>query len=87
MSLATPKSDILNKFVERAIDAGVHVVVALGNKSISACSLSPASSKAITVSSSDFFDFFSPFSNDGECVDIFALQSLHVSLEALKICC
>lgn len=72
MSLAAPRSDTLNKFVERAIDAGVHVIVASGNKSVSACSLSPASSKAITVSSSDFFDFFSPFSNDGECVDIFA---------------
>ena len=72
LSLEAPRSDTLNRFVDKALEAGIHVVVASGNNSVSACSRSPASSNGITVSASDSFDFFSPFSNDGECVDIFA---------------
>jgi subtilisin family serine protease len=73
LSLTTARSKAINDAVEKAYATGILVVVAAGNKSNDACIFSPASSSsAITVSSSDAFDFFSPFSNWGPCVDIFA---------------
>ena len=73
LSLTTRRSAAINDAVEKAFNSGVLVVSAAGNGSNDACIYSPASSNAaITVSSSDAFDFFSPFSNWGQCVDIFA---------------
>lgn len=73
MSLFAKRSQAINDAVEKALGAGVLVVTAAGNESRDACIYSPASSSAaITVSSSDAFDFFSPFSNWGTCVDILA---------------
>ncbi|CAG8797991.1 43894_t:CDS:2 [Gigaspora margarita] len=74
MSLGGPKSDALNKAVKALTDAGVHVVVAAGNKAINACLESPSSElSAITVGATeDENDHITDFSNFGKCVDIYA---------------
>lgn len=73
MSLGGGKSTSINDAVEKAVDAGVHVVVAAGNEDTDACTKSPASEpKAITVGSIDDNDDRSSFSNTGTCVDIYA---------------
>jgi len=79
-SLGGPKSDQLNKAVDNLVDSGVVVVVAAGNENSDACLRSPASaSMAITVGAHDYKMRRSPFSNFGNCVDIWAPGSAVLS--------
>ena len=56
-----------------AVSNGVVVVVAAGNDAKDACNYSPASAAdAITVGSTTDKDEKSPFSNIGNCVDVYA---------------
>jgi subtilisin family serine protease len=80
LSLGGGYDAALNDAVERAVAAGITVVVAAGNESTDACSKSPASApSAITVGSTTSTDTRSSFSNVGACVDIFAPGSSIVS--------
>jgi len=73
MSLGGGFSYAMNRAVEAAVAAGVHVVVAAGNSYADSCESSPASSdKVITVGAIDHLDVMASFSNYGECVNIFA---------------
>jgi len=73
LSLGGGASGLLDAAVQRAIDDGITVVVAAGNNTADACKYSPAAApNAITVGSTTSSDFRSPFSNYGDCVDIFA---------------
>lgn len=59
--------------VNKAVRAGVHVVVSAGNDDTDACTQSPAAADlAITVAASTINDRRAEYSNYGECVDIFA---------------
>jgi subtilisin family serine protease len=59
--------------VNRAINAGIPVVVAAGNDAANACSFSPSRvPAAITVANSTSTDARSGTSNFGSCVDLFA---------------
>lgn len=70
----------LNDAIERAVADGITVVVAAGNESTDACTMSPASAaSAITVGSTTSSDGRSSFSNFGACVDIFAPGSSIIS--------
>ena len=63
----------LDDALQRAINAGVTVVVAAGNSSADACTMSPSSApNAITVGASHESDSKAGFSNYGSCVDLFA---------------
>jgi hypothetical protein len=63
----------MNDAVERAVAAGVHVVVSAGNSNSDACGASPASAvNAITVGATGQDDARASFSNYGECLDMFA---------------
>jgi cerevisin len=78
MSLASAgKVDAIDKAIDAAIKAGVHVVVAAGNAGTDACAGSPASAggthgPAIVVGSVSISGEMSSFSNRGECVDVYA---------------
>lgn len=73
MSLGGSASFSIDSAIQNLHDSGVAVVVAAGNASIDACTVSPArAAKAITVGSSVWNDTMSSFSNFGSCVDIFA---------------
>jgi subtilisin family serine protease len=74
MSLGSSRvSPPLNDAVERAVAAGVHVVVSAGIRNSDACGQSPASAvNAITVGATGQDDAKAYFSNYGECLDIFA---------------
>jgi cerevisin len=78
MSLASAgKVDAIDKALDAAIKAGVHVVVAAGNAGTDACAGSPASAggthgPAIVVGSVSISGDMSSFSNRGECVDVYA---------------
>jgi cerevisin len=78
MSLASAgKVDAIDKALDAAIKAGVHVVVAAGNAGTDACAGSPASAggthgPAIVVGSVSISGEMSSFSNRGECVDVYA---------------
>ncbi|KAI9291612.1 subtilisin-like protein, partial [Neoconidiobolus thromboides FSU 785] len=73
MSLGGDLDLALNEAVNKAVDAGVHIVVAAGNESTDACTKSPASAeKAITVGATTIDDTLAYFSNYGKCVDILA---------------
>lgn len=73
MSLGGSASSSLDAAVNRAVDAGISMVVAAGNDNDNACSYSPArASAALTVASSTSSDARSSFSNYGSCVDLFA---------------
>lgn len=64
---------IYTDVVEAAVDEDVVVVVSAGNHAGDACQASPADVRAaIVVGATDKFDDRTPFSNYGECVDIFA---------------
>jgi subtilisin family serine protease len=54
LSLGTPRvASLMNEAVNRAVAAGVPVVVAAGNGDLNACTFSPASAEmAITVAAS-----------------------------------
>lgn len=73
LSFGSSFSPAINAATERAIDAGITVVVAAGNGNRDACEESPASTlDAITVGSTGRTDQRSSFSNTGRCVDVFA---------------
>jgi subtilisin family serine protease len=73
LSLGDGESEVLNEAIQRAVEAGITVVVAAGNESRDACDYSPASAPgAITVGSISVSDRASYFSNHGPCVDLFA---------------
>ena len=73
MSLGGDYSYALNAAVQRMVNDGIVVVVAAGNDTADACSVSPASAPAaITVGASTSSDYRAYFSNYGSCLDIFA---------------
>jgi subtilisin family serine protease len=73
MSLGGGAFAPLDAAVEAASAAGVTVVVAAGNENDDACGGSPARApSAITVGATDATDKRAPFSNWGNCVDLFA---------------
>lgn len=73
LSLGTGKSSTFNEAVNRAVDAGLVVIVASGNESVDACTTSPASAeKGITVGATDKLDGRPNWSNYGPCVDLHA---------------
>lgn len=73
MSLGGGYSRAENEAVDKAIRAGIHIVVSAGNHNRDACKDSPASAHlAITVGASKIEDVRATFSNHGKCVDIFA---------------
>ncbi|NBO79879.1 MAG: serine protease, partial [Actinobacteria bacterium] len=80
MSLGGPRSAALDLAVSRGVADGVTFVVAAGNSSLSACTVSPAGEpSAITVGSTTSTDERSSFSNFGSCLDVFAPGSNIVS--------
>jgi subtilisin family serine protease len=73
ISLGSPLNYAFNSAVEKAVAAGITVVVAAGNARSDACRVSPASAaNAITVGSTDQNDRKGFLSNIGTCLDIFA---------------
>ncbi|OZJ06251.1 hypothetical protein BZG36_00844 [Bifiguratus adelaidae] len=78
LSLGTKKSTALNQAIEAMARAGIAMVAAAGNGNDqgigqNACNYSPASSQnAITVGATDQYDRLAPFSNYGQCVNLFA---------------
>jgi subtilisin family serine protease len=73
MSLGGSPSTSLDSAVNRAVAAGVVVVVAAGNDNTDACTASPARvPSAITVGATTSTDARASFSNYGSCVDLFA---------------
>lgn len=73
MSLGGGFSSALNDAVANAVGSGVTMVVAAGNDNRDACRASPASEpSAITVGATNSSDARAPFSNYGNCVDLFA---------------
>lgn len=73
MSLGGGASTALDTAVQNMVNAGITVVVAAGNSSTDACTVSPAREpKAITVAASSNSDQHAYFSNFGSCVDIYA---------------
>jgi subtilisin family serine protease len=75
MSLGAAKNESLNQAVRNLAAAGVQVSVAAGNSDTDACTVSPASTReAITVGSagSSRRNVRRPYSNWGDCVDVFA---------------
>jgi subtilisin family serine protease len=82
MSLGGMYTSLGNAAVKSATNRGITVVVAAGNNfGGDACDLSPASAaSAITVGSTDFYNWVSYFSNGGSCVDIMAPGSLITSV-------
>jgi subtilisin family serine protease len=75
MSLSVAqKVESVNMATKKAVDAGIHVVVAAGNSAVDACNVSPASTPgAITVGATENeSDEITNFSNRGPCLDIFA---------------
>ncbi|GLC28065.1 ricin-type beta-trefoil lectin domain protein [Roseisolibacter agri] len=73
MSLVGAASSSFDQAVQNMINAGVTAVVAAGNSSLDACTVSPSRlPAAITVGASDQTDVYASFSNYGSCVDITA---------------
>ncbi len=71
LSLSGSKSNVVNAAMDALVDAGLIVVVAVGNSNIDSCTQSPASAtKPVKVAASDSSDQFATFSNWGACVDI-----------------
>ncbi|EGW32935.1 uncharacterized protein SPAPADRAFT_65952 [Spathaspora passalidarum NRRL Y-27907] len=59
--------------VNKATEAGLHIVIAAGNENINACEKSPGREAGpITVGATNSSDASSKFSKFGQCVDIFA---------------
>ncbi|MEM8600591.1 MAG: S8 family serine peptidase [Bacteroidota bacterium] len=72
--VGTEEYNALDEAVQRAIDAGVTVVVAAGNDDEDARFNSPAHVEdAITVGAAMGFGMYAPFSNHGERIDIVAV--------------
>ena len=73
MSLGGGKSDLLDRAVNAAVEAGIHFAVAAGNDNADSCNYSPAAAEnAVTVGASTLMDERAYFSNFGTCNDIFA---------------
>ncbi|CAO3614482.1 unnamed protein product [Cunninghamella blakesleeana] len=73
ISLGYGFSKTLNKAVNAAVEAGIHVAVAAGNDNNDACLGSPSSaSLPIVVGATTINDERASFSNYGKCVDVFA---------------
>lgn len=73
LSLGGGYSSSLNSAVAGAVSKGVTMVVAAGNSNADACTTSPASEpSALTVGATDSSDARAPYSNYGQCVDLFA---------------
>lgn len=76
------RSPIVDRTINAAIDAGVHVSIAAGNRGDDACKTTPSANggkgadgdggKAVTVGSVNARDVVSDFSNTGQCVDVYA---------------
>jgi serine protease len=75
MSLGAARNEALNEAVRKLTAADVAVTVAAGNSDTDACTLSPASTpEAVTVGSAGSIrrNVRRPYSNWGDCVDLFA---------------
>lgn len=73
LSLGGGVSDTVDASIERALGAGVTVVVAAGNSSADACGFSPARVPgALTVGAVTSADAQAGYSNFGGCVDLYA---------------
>ncbi len=73
LSLGGSPSTSLDSAVNRAVKAGVNVVVAAGNDSRDACGESPARvPNALTIGATTKTDARASFSNYGSCVDLWA---------------
>ena len=73
MSLGAGRHELLNRAVNSAVDAGIHMVVAAGNSNRDACQESPSSAeKVVSVGASTKEDKRAYFSNYGNCVSIYA---------------
>jgi len=73
LSLVGSASEVLDKAINAAIEAGINVVVAAGNDNSDACKYSPARvTGAITVAAMDQGDRKASYSNHGACVDVIA---------------
>ncbi|MFF2192747.1 S8 family serine peptidase [Streptomyces sp. NPDC058157] len=72
-SLGGPRSVSVNEAATALSDSGVLPVIAAGNDSIDACTVSPASAaRVVTVAASNKFDEETDFSNYGTCVSLYA---------------
>jgi subtilisin family serine protease len=81
MSLGGGSYSPVDDAVNKAVAAGVIMVVAAGNDNINACNTSPAAaSGAITVGATTSADAKAGYSNYGPCVDIFAPGTNIISL-------
>lgn len=73
MSLGGGPSAALDEAVRRSIRAGVTYVIAAGNDNGNACDKSPSRvTEALVVGASTNTDSRAPFSNVGQCLDLFA---------------
>jgi subtilisin family serine protease len=74
MSLSSAKSDSINKMVNDATAAGIHVVASAGDLGQDACNFSPASAlQAIIVGATEkTSNNVASFSNTGSCVTLYA---------------
>ena len=73
LSLGGSYDSATNDAVARAVADGISVIVAAGNESTDACTVSPASApNAVTVGATTSADAKASYSNIGGCVDIFA---------------
>jgi aqualysin 1 len=73
LSLGGGVSETVDSSIQRAVAAGVTVVVAAGNSSADACGFSPARvPQALTVAAVTNADAQAGYSNFGGCVDLYA---------------
>lgn len=73
LSLTGPPSAVLDRAVAALSNDGVAVAVAAGNDGRDSCATSPGRvTRVVTVAASDAADVMAPFSNGGQCVDLFA---------------
>lgn len=80
MSLGGSPSKTLDAAVVRVFADGITVVVAAGNSHASACAASPARvPEAVTVGATNSTDARAPYSNFGQCLDLFAPGSIITS--------
>ncbi|MCX4819591.1 S8 family peptidase [Streptomyces sp. NBC_01142] len=79
-SLGGSKSVVVNNAATALSDSGVLPVIAAGNDSVDACTVSPASAlRVVTVGASSSFDAETDFSNFGGCLSLYAPGAAIVS--------